>query len=348
MPQPRQEITDLIGYAPGEQPAVGMRVVKLNTNEASFDPPPSVVAAAQVSADSLRKYPDPRATKLREVIAERHGLTPDHVLIGNGSDDILTILLRTYVPSGGRVAYPWPTYSLYPTLTQIQGATPVQVDWADGWQLPADNLVHAAADATFVVNPNAPSGTFIEPSEIGHLAKRLDNRLLLIDEAYADYAKTDCVSLLSQHANVAISRSFSKGFALAGVRLGYVLAAPAMIEQMDKVRDSYNVDAVAQAIGLAAMTEAAYYKSERAGVCTRREQLASAVEAAGFDVLPSQANFVFARHADSPRLYRELKKAGIFVRHWDEPDLSEYLRITVGTAAENEALLEKLFTLLKK
>ena len=323
-----------------------MRVVKLNTNEASFDPPPSVVAAANVSADTLRKYPDPRATALREAIAARHGLTPDHVLVGNGSDDVLTILLRTFVPPNGRVAFPWPTYSLYPTLVQIQGATPSPVPWRDGWRLPGDALVRAAADATFVVNPNAPSGTFVEPEALAALADRLEDRLLLIDEAYADYATVDCVGLLSGHPNVAISRSFSKGFALAGVRLGYALAAPAVIGQMDKVRDSYNVDAVAQAVGLAAMAEGDYYDRERAAVRDRRNALATGLCELGLAVLPSEANFVFARHAASPRLYRELKAAGILVRHWNQPDLAEYLRITVGTADENHQLLETLRTLV--
>jgi len=154
-------------YTPGEQPGAGRTVVKLNTNEASFPPPPSVLAAAAgVSAEALRKYPDPRSTKLREAVAKRHGLTPDHVLVGNGSDDVLTILIRTFVPPGGSAAFPWPTYSLYPTLLQIQGAAAKQIDWGAGWSLPHNGLVAAASssEAVFVANPNAPSGTLASAS----------------------------------------------------------------------------------------------------------------------------------------------------------------------------------------
>ena len=350
IPPPRPEIARLHGYAPGEQPAAGTRVVKLNTNEASFPPPPSVVEAAAVTAETLRRYPDPRATKLREAIAARHGLTADHVLVGNGSDDILTILLRTYVAPGGRVAFPWPTYSLYPTLCEIQGATPVKIDWAGEWGLPSRAILDAAPDAVFLTNPNAPSGTVVSAQAVDVLAEELGDRLLLIDEAYADYADRDFVGLVEKHPNVVVSRSFSKGFALAGARLGYAIARPDAVEQMDKVRDSYNVDAVAQAIGLAAIAEGDYYDRERKAVVERRGRLADGLGHLGFDVLPSQANFLFARWSGTPEageLYRGLKAKNVLVRHWDQPGIRDFLRVTVGTELENATLLDALGSLIR-
>jgi histidinol-phosphate aminotransferase len=332
----------LSAYTPGEQPKHGAKVVKLNTNEASFPPPPSVLEAAAVSAEQLRKYPDPRATELREAIAQRHGVSADHVIVGNGSDDILTILIRTFVPPGGRVAFPWPTYSLYTTLVKIQGAEPIEVDWDERWDLPTEALLLASADAVFVVNPNAPSGTRVSRQMLDDLAERLSRVPLLIDEAYADYADTDCIPLVASRENVVVSRSLSKGFALAGVRLGYAIARPEVVAEMDKVRDSYNVDAVAQAIGLAAMREGDYYEAERAKVKQRRRELSSSLSDLGFDVTPSQTNFVFARHREAGRLYHAVREAGVLVRYWDQPGLADALRVTVGTSEENQQFLDVL------
>ncbi|MEM7809310.1 MAG: histidinol-phosphate transaminase [Planctomycetota bacterium] len=342
LPRPRPEVEALSPYVPGEQPSVGQRVVKLNTNEASFPVPSSVLAAASVDADLLRRYPDPRASRLREMLAERHGVTPEHVLIGNGSDDILTMLIRTFVPPGGSAAFPWPTYSLYPTLLQIQGASATKVDWLDDWQLPADALVDAGADAVFLANPNAPSGTLIAPAEVSELATRLGDTLLLVDEAYADYASTDCMSLVASHANVVVSRSFSKGFALAGLRLGYAISRPETIRQMDKVRDSYNVDALAQAVGEAAVAASDEFAKLRSEVCERRSQLSADLSSLGFDVTPSEANFVFARHPKAGELYQSLHDRGIFVRYWNQPGLDDALRITIGTSDEHDVLLRAI------
>ncbi len=346
LPQPRPEIDRLSPYQPGEQPPAGRQVVKLNTNEASFDVPPAVLKAAAVSADHLRKYPDPRSTRLRQAIADRHGLTPEHILVGNGSDDILTILIRTFIAPGGTAAFPWPTYSLYPTLLQIQGASASMVEWANHWKLPAEALLAAGADAVFLANPNAPSGTLIDPADVASLATAMGDTPLLVDEAYADYAEQDCVDLVTSHENVIVSRSFSKGFALAGLRLGYAVSRPETIRQMDKVRDSYNVDAVAQAVGEAALAEADYFETQRRQVVKRRNALAEALTTLGFDVTPSHGNFLFARHAQAGRLHGDLHDRGIFVRYWDKPGLDDALRITVGTTRENQALLDALGHLL--
>ena len=332
------------GYVPGEQPAGGGgRLVKLNTNEASFPPSPRVVEAVRgVTADALRRYPPPRSDAFRQAAARRHGVDVDRVLAGNGSDDVLTMIVRTFVPPGGTVAAPWPTYSLYPTLCQIQGATFTPVPWRDGWRLPADALVNAAADAVFLANPNAPSGTVVPADELADLADRLSPRPLLIDEAYADYAQGDCVSLVAGHANVIVSRSLSKGFALAGLRVGYATARPEVVAAMDKVRDSYNLDAVAQAAGAAALGDLAYYEPLWRDVRRERERLTDGLRELGFDVPDSHGNFVLARRDDAADLFVKLRDRGVLVRRWDAPGLADCLRITVGTTGENAAVLDAL------
>ena len=272
------------------------------------------------------------------------------MICGNGSDDLLTILIRTFVPDGGAVAYPAPTYSLYPTLAQLQNARVAEVPWRAGWALPADALAEAGADLTVVVNPNAPSGTLVPAAELAALAGRLRGPLL-IDEAYADFAGADCVGLLRDHANVVVSRSMSKGYSLAGLRFGYALAHPDVVRQMNKVRDSYNCDALAQAAATAALTHAGAAAESWARVRAERERLAGLLRGLGFDVLPSHANFLLAAvpaGADAGRLYRELKAGGVLVRHWDRPGLADKLRVTVGTPADTDALVAALRPLLPR
>ena len=340
----------MTGYVPGEQPRAGERVVKLNTNEAAFAPPASVVnAVREASAEALRRYPDPSAAAFREAVARRHGVAADQVIAANGSDDVLTVVTRAFVPPGGRVASPWPTYSLYPTLCEIQGCAFAPVDWLDDWRLPTDDLLAAGADAIYFANPNAPSGTRVESDEVADLAERFAG-LVLVDEAYADYADGDCVELAKSLDNVLVSRTTSKGFALAGMRLGYAIGHCDVIAQLHKVRDSYNVDAVAQAAGVAAMGAIDEYRPLWQDVRDERARLTRGLEELGFSLPPSQANFVLARHPEPGRaaeLFAGLKKSGVLVRYFDKPGLSDCLRVTVGTVQQNTAFLAALADLLK-
>ena len=353
VPPPRPNVAAMSGYVPGEQAAVGevggRRVVKLNTNENPYPPPPQVMAAvAAVSADALRRYPEPSARAFRAAAADHHGVTPEQVICGNGSDDLLTVLIRTFVPDGGAIAYPAPTYSLYPTLAQIQDARAVEVPWGERWTLPADELAEVGADLTVVVNPNAPSGTLVPAAELADLAGRLRGPLL-IDEAYADFAGCDCVGLLRDHANVVVSRTMSKGYSLAGLRFGYALGHPDVVRQLNKVRDSYNCDALAQAAATAALRHADVAAESWARVRAERERLAGRLAGLGFGVLPSRANFLLAAvpaGADAGDLYRRLKAAGVLVRHWDQPGLADKLRVSVGTPGDTDALLDALRPLL--
>ncbi|HMO26505.1 MAG TPA: aminotransferase class I/II-fold pyridoxal phosphate-dependent enzyme, partial [Tepidisphaeraceae bacterium] len=254
----RANIREMHGYTPGEQPGAGARVVKLNTNENPFPPSPKVMQAIrELEGELLRRYPSPDARAFRETAARLFDLEPDYVIAGNGSDDILTIATRTFVGPGAVLAYPDPTYSLYPVLAKIEAAKVVPVAWKKGWSLPVDELIDTNAAAIYVANPNAPSGTFVEPEVIGELASRFE-RLVLVDEAYADFADDHCVRLVKKHANVVVSRTMSKAYSLAGLRFGYAIAQPQVIAEMMKVKDSYNCDAIAIVAATAALQDQEY------------------------------------------------------------------------------------------
>ena len=337
------------GYVSGEQPAASERVVKLNMNETAFPPSPRVLEAIRnVEPDRLRVYPPAKANEFRQVAATHHGLAVENVLAGNGSDDVLTVLTRTYVGVGGVVASPWPTYSLYPVLCDIQGATYTKVPWRDDWALPTEALLATRPAAIYLANPNAPSGTLVASSELADLAGRFDG-LLLVDEAYVDFAETDCVGLLKEHENVVVTRTLSKGYGLAGLRFGYALAHAAVVEEMMKVKDSHNADILSQAAAVAALRDQEYARTIWRHVREERGRLTIELQLMGFKLPRSHANFVLARHdahPDAGDLYRGLRKQGVLVRHWDSPELRPFLRITVGTAQENNAVLAALATLV--
>src|SRR4051794_12379271 len=222
----RATVRDMAGYTPGEQPGSGERVVKLNTNENPFPPSEKVMAALRnVEAETLRRYPNPTADLFRCAAAKQLGVTVDMILCGNGSDDILTVAPRTAVPPGGRLAHPDPTYSLYPVLARLQDAASVPVPWEDGWKLPVEALAATKADAVYLANPNAPSGTFVAPAKVAELAKAFPG-MVLVDEAYAEFADDNCLALVKDHPNVVVSRTMSKAYSLAGLRFGYAVAQP--------------------------------------------------------------------------------------------------------------------------
>ena len=344
----RPNVRAMHGYSPGEQPGVGERIIKLNTNENPFPPSPKAMQAIrELEPEMLRRYPQPKADDFRKAAAKAIGVTPDMIIAGNGSDDILTIATRTFVPPGGTLAYPWPTYSLYGVLADIEEAKITKVPWNAGWTLPIDALVATKANAIYLVNPNAPSGSVVSPDVVSELAAKFHG-LLLIDEAYADFADTNCLELVSKHENVVISRTLSKSYSLAGLRFGYAIARPAVIEEMMKVKDSYNCDAIAIAAATAAMQDQEYAKMTWTHVRQERSRLTDELTAQGFDVLPSQANFILAAVPghDGGAMYKQLKQMGILIRHFDSDELRKYIRITVGTTAENNALLGGIRELL--
>jgi histidinol-phosphate aminotransferase len=338
----RANIRAMSGYTPGEQPPDGA-YVKLNTNENPYPPSPRVLAAVQeaVTGDRLRKYPDPLGTAFRQAAGRLLGVDPDGVLIGNGSDDLLTMVTRAFVPEGGLVASPTPSYLLYRTLAEIQGARYQAVPFTDDWRLP-DPWPVRGAHLTFVTNPNSPSGTAVPAAELERLAGQLTGPVVL-DEAYADFAEKPGVSV-PRRGNVIVTRSLSKSYSLAGIRFGYAVADPAVVRELLKVKDSYNCDVLSLAAAAAALEDQEYMRTTRARILATRQRLARGLAELGFEVSPSQANFVWCRRPGRSvkPVYEGLKRRMILVRYLHYEGYGDGLRVSVGTDLEVEKLLEEL------
>jgi histidinol-phosphate aminotransferase len=336
------------GYVPGEQPQ-DRRYIKLNTNENPYPPSPYVLEALRNAvADDLRLYPDPTARDLRAKAAEVYGVLPDQVLAGNGSDDLLSMLFRACVDAGASadVAYPVPTYSLYDTLARIQGAEPQTVPFGPDFALPAEALLAFGARLNLICNPNSPSGTLTPVETIADFARRAKG-LVVVDEAYADFARDSALSLLPSFPNVVVLRTFSKSFSLAGMRIGLAFGSREVLDELGKVKDSYNLDRLSLVAARAALEDLPWMQANVAKVKATREILIGELEEMGFRVPPSDANFVFATHPKlgGADLYRALRERGILVRHFSTPALQNGLRITVGTQEQNGALVAALRSL---
>jgi len=345
----RDNIDAMNAYVPGEQPAPGATVVKLNTNESPY--PPSAAALAVLrdfDDDLLRRYPHPYAQTFREAAAEVLGFESDWILPGNGSDDLLTMLMRSIAERGRPVVFPMPTYVLYRTLAEIQDAEVVEVPFDDEYNLPVDGLAEAGGAVTLVANPNSPSGTMASNDQLADLAGRLDG-VLVVDEAYVDFADSNALDLVRRFDNVIVLRTLSKSYSLAGLRLGFGVACPGLLDGLAKVKDSYNVNALSCAVGAAAMRDQAHMTANTRRIRASRAKLTGDLEALGFAVLPSQSNFLLARPAggEGAALYEALKARGILVRYFNEPRLDDKLRITVGADEQNAALIDALTDILQ-
>jgi len=335
----------MAGYAPGEQPRDD-GIIKLNTNENPYPPSPHVFEAirAALTGDRLRKYPEPLGHTFRHKAAKVLGIDPDSILIGNGSDDLLTILTRAYVPDGGLIASPTPSYILYRSLAEIQGARFDAAPFTTAWQL-ADPWPIRGANLTFLPNPNSPSGTVVSHEAIRRLAEQSGCPLVL-DEAYADFAESNGLKLAGK--SIIVTRTLSKSYALAGIRFGYAVADPAVIRELVKVKDSYNCDVLSLAAAAAAIEDAEYLRQVRTTILATRTRLAESLGRFGFQVTPSQANFVWCRRSDRPvkPIYEELKRRNILVRYMNYDGYGDGLRISVGTDAQIDCLLRELAAVL--
>jgi histidinol-phosphate aminotransferase len=334
----RKNIEGMEGYVPGEQPT-DTDFIKLNTNENPYPPSPRVREALAEEMERLRLYPDPMAGRFRERVAELNGVPVDNVLAGNGSDDLLTIIMRTFVGEGDLVVSPSPTYTLYKTLCEIQEARYSTVPYRDDYSLNED-YIPVKAKVVFVNNPNSPSGTVIGEESLEKIAARIHG-VLVVDEAYVDFASKNCMGLIKKYKNVIILRSLSKSFSLAGLRVGYALADKHIIENFIKVKDSYNVNRMAIAGGLAALSDLEWMKENARKIITTRRRLVWGLEELGFYVYPSEANFVLGKidYYPADQIYRHLKRRKILVRYYDTPRLKDCLRISVGTDAEVKKLI---------
>ncbi len=339
----RPEIEAMNAYEPGEQRQA--KIIKLNTNENPYPCSPRVQQAiARASERGLERYPDTTATAFRVRAGEVLGVDPDWILCGNGSDDILTIVTRALVGRGKTVRAPTPSYILYKTLAEIQGAHFEEIAFAEDWSL-GDNFAAAGDDLrlVYLANPNSPSGTVISPERILQLAERLPCPLL-VDEAYVDFAEHNCLALVAQNEKILVSRSLSKSYALAGLRFGFLVAQPQMIEQFLKVKDSYNCGALAIAAATAAVDDQAWLRENRAKILATRTRLIEELRRLGFDPPDSSGNFVWTPGTSVPvhPIYEQLKAAGIFVRYMEYPSWGEGLRISVGTDEQIDACLSQL------
>jgi histidinol-phosphate aminotransferase len=340
----RPEISAMAGYVPGEQPQVG-KFIKLNTNENPYPPSPAVNAAIKAAVDAgLARYPDPMANSFRNRAAEVYGIESDWILCGNGSDDILTILTRAFVGQGQKLRLPCPSYILYRSLAQIQGAQWEEVPFESDWTLPEsfssadDNL-----KLVFLPNPNSPTGTVIPNSQLLEIADQLPCPIL-IDEAYADFSEHSAIELVAKNEKIMVSRTLSKSYGLAGLRFGYLIAQPHLIAELAKVKDSYNCDALSIAGATAAMNDQTWLQENRDKVIATRVRMTAELRGLGFDVLDSQANFVWCTHPSQPLkpLYEQLKSQRILVRYIEYPQCADGLRISVGTDEQIDACLALL------
>ena len=338
---PRIEMMD--GYTPGEQPTEP-GVVKLNTNENPYPPSPHVLEAiARVTGEQLRRYPDPMGNLFRDTAARMFGVAREMVICGNGMDDLLNIAVRAFSGPEAKLVYPTPTYTLYAVLANIQASMVKEVPFGPNYELPIDEIVAERGRVTYLANPNAPSGTLVPSEQVAALAKRLDG-VLCVDEAYVDFSDEDCMHLAKRFDNVLVMRTLSKGYSLAGLRFGFAVGHADLIAGLLKVKDSYNVDAVAIAAAAAAIRDVDYARSTWEKVRAERVRLAAALAALDMPALPSQANFLLARPSWAParQVYESLKDRRILVRYFSYPRVSDCLRITVGTPEQNDTLLAAL------
>ncbi len=374
-----RHVRKLAAYVPGEQPKA-TDVVKLNTNENPYPPSPACAKVLKAfDPDRLRRYPDPVFAELRDALAQLNGTTPDRVFVGNGSDEILALAARAFVEDDEAIGSLDPSYSLYKTLAAIRNVKWVGVEeiiessnnrmvecesnnpiiessndrmiecergkpsTEDSTIRPFDNSI---ISLFLLTNPNAPTGEFREPDAIAAFAKKFRG-VVLVDEAYADFARANAMSLATapKNRNVLVMRTFSKSYSLAGLRVGYCVGPKPLIAALYKIKDSYNVDAVAQAVALAAVKDQAWMRANVAKVVKTRAWFADALAARGWDVIPSEANFVFAkppRPLKAAALFAALKERHVFVRHFKGPKTGDRLRITIGTDAEMKKLLKEI------
>lgn len=348
MKYPRAMLDSVAGYTPGEQPRE-TGVIKLNTNENPYPPSPKVIEAlSALGAEAVRKYPDPLSLAFRCACAKRYGYdSPDWVIAGNGMDELLALALRTFVDPGDTVLTCYPTYSLYEVLCALHGCSIQYVDLDDAYGLP-ETFFSTPGRLCFLARPNAPSGVCVPCGEVERLCGQFPG-IVVIDEAYVDFADDNCMDFPKRFENAIVMRTFSKSFSLAGMRIGTAVARPELIEAFLKTKDSYNMNAASQAVGLAAIRDYPYMLKNAARIRAARTQLRQALIERGFQVPDSQSNFLLAHWTGEPdtrTIFETLSQRKILVRYFKARRLEDALRITVGSDSECTALLSALDEIL--
>lgn len=343
-------VNRLSPYVPGEQPKID-NLIKLNTNENPYGPSPRVLEAIRGAlGENLRLYPDPSASRLRETVARYYGLEADQVFVGNGSDEVLGHLFYAFFRHDRPLLFPDISYSFYPAYCILHGIDYRCVPVAEDFSLHLDDY-DAANGGIIFPNPNAPTGRLLPLAEIETLLRRNRDSVVAVDEAYIDFGGESAAPLVARYDNLLVIQTLSKSRSLAGMRLGLALGDRELIEGLIRVKDSFNsypIDHLAQAAGVAAFEDEAYFRETCRRVIESRERLAGELAALGFEVQPSAANFLFARHParDAAELAKGLRLEGVIVRHFRLPRIEQFLRITVGTPTQNARLIQVLGELL--
>ena len=333
-------------YIPGEQPPDGEGWVKLNTNESPLPPSPKVLQAIRAAAtDDLRLYPSTTAAPARKAIAKHFGLDPSHVLVGNGGDDLIELCFRAFAGAGEEVAFPTPTYPLFEPLCRIHEAVASTHPTELPWELPP-SLGADPARLKFIVNPNSPTGALFDRPVVEAVVAA-SSGVVVIDEAYVDFAPHSCLPLLERYDNVLLLRTFSKSYGLAGMRIGFALGPSDLIEDLHSVKDSYNVDRLAIVAAVAAIEDEEHHKKVVDEVVRNRSTLGDSLERMGFELVPSSSNFVFVKPPKpAAGVVGALRERKILVRHYDREPIAGWIRITVGTREQHEKLLGALKEIL--
>ena len=341
---------DLKPYVPGEQPRIA-DLVKLNTNENPLGPSPRALdAIREAAADTLRLYPDPQATALRAALATFHGVKPEQVFVGNGSDEVLAHAFVALLKHDAPLLFPDITYSFYPVYCRLFGIAYETVPLDQAMQIRLADY-RRPAGAIIVPNPNAPTGIALSRAEITTLLEEHPDVPVVVDEAYVDFGAETATPLVASHRNLLVVQTMSKSRALAGLRVGYAIGDADLIDGLTRVKDSFNsypLGRPAQAGAIASLEDEPYFQQSRLRVIEGRERLTRGLKRAGFEVLPSLANFVFARHGahEGAALAAALREQAVIVRHFSAPRISDYLRITVGTDEQTDRLLSALSRIL--
>lgn len=339
-------VHDLVPYVPGEQPKM-TKLVKLNTNENPYGPSPKALAAMQEQvSDNLRLYPDPNCDQLKQAVADYYDVQPAQVFVGNGSDEVLAHAFQAFFQQGKPLLFPDISYSFYPVYCGLYGVEPKQIPLDENFAI---NLNDYRQDNGGIIfpNPNAPTGRLLTLDAIEQLLQHNTETLVLVDEAYIDFGGQSAITLVNKYPNLLVVQTLSKSRALAGLRVGVAVGHPDLVDGLERIKNSFNsypLDRVAIAGAAAAFADREYFEQTCNKVIASREEVVGKLTALGFEVLPSAANFVFARHPqqDAAELAGKLRELGIIVRHFKQERIEQFLRITIGTDGQNQALIEGL------
>ena len=345
------QVRDLVPYVPGEQPRIP-NLVKLNTNENPYPASPRVVAAiAEAAQHGLQLYPDPEAEVLREAVADYHGIAPGEVFPGNGSDEVLAHAFFAFFRQERPLLIPDVSYSFYRVYCQLYGIQPQLVALNAALQIDVADYAARPAGGVVIANPNAPTGCALSLADVERLLRSQPDCVVLVDEAYVDFGAQSAMGLISRHPNLLVVHTLSKSRSLAGLRIGFAAGQRHLIEAMERVKNSFNsypLDRLAIAGGAAAYADSDYFEQTRQAVIRSRDELTARLWRLGFEVLPSSTNFVFARHPahDASMLAARLREHGILVWHFNQPRIEQFLRISIGTPAQCDALVDALRVLM--